>query len=572
MKKSLLIVAMSVAVATVAMAKEKTNAPVGFDASLTSKQMPVVLNLKQQNMLKMEAQPLNLEKAKFSKPSKVNENLSVAYDIPDGIYYFGPTIEFLSYSGSNLLAAPYMEYTWKNMSTASGDNSWEYSIGDATVDYEASTYYSAERDLTFSYDEMVYSSTPKLSVGGSEQWYHGLKVFPEDGSAFSIKGMVASSGIPQINTDMLGLTSMPYNGWQRISGAGADGSGYWFGNGGVESAGISGVGLAFSAPATPYYLETAYTFAINPVLSNGARLTLTLYDFTDGKKGEVIARGYATANDIVSLGQTASGNVCSIEFKFYQEDALGGQTQVALTIDRAVYAEISGFGTADASVDTFALFYDAEDDGSDFSNVYVKNCGYISTSDGNFTPVSGFFKNPLYSAPLICFNAILGSFVVDDDQLTFNVAGETKEVAFKSNFLVSTLVPYTDLPDWIEVGYNDKADEYFVIQVKALPSGVSGRSFDLELGTQYGGYDKIRIQQGQAGVEAVETSANRVSVVNGNFEVEAAGATSVDVYNVAGQKVASAAIEGTTVVPAQDLAKGLYILKFNDNTAVKVMK
>lgn len=572
MKKTLLIVAMSVAVATVAMAKEKTNAPVGFDASLTSKQMPVVLNLKQQNMLKMEAQSLNLEKAKFSKPSKVNENLSVAYDIPDGIYYFGPSIEFLSYSGSKLLAAPYMEYTWKNMSTASGDNSWEYSIGDATADYEASTYYSAERDLTFSYDEMVYSSTPKLSVGGSAQWYHGLKVFSED-SDFSIEGMVASSGIPQINkTDMLGLTSMPSNGWQLISGAGADGNGYWFGNGGVESAGISGVGLAFSAPATPYYLETAYTFAINPVLSNGARLTLTLYDFTDGKKGEVIARGYATANDIVSLGQTAYGNVCSIEFKFYQEDALGGQTQVALTIDRAVYAEISGFGTADASVDTFALSSDAEYDGSDFSNVYVKNCGYISTSDGNFTPVSGFFKNPLYSAPLICFNAILGSFVVDDDQLTFNVAGETKEVAFKSNFLVSTLVTYTDLPDWIEVSYNDKADEYFVIQVKALPSGVSGRSFDLELGTQYGGYDKIRIQQGEAGVEAVETSANRVSVVNGNFEVEAAGATSVDVYNVAGQKVASSAIEGTTVVPAQDLAKGLYILKFNDNTAVKVMK
>lgn len=571
MKKSLLIVAMSVAVATVATAEVKTSASVGFDASLVSKQMPVS-DLKLQSLLNREVKPLKMEKAELSKPSKVNENLSVAYDIPDGIYYFGPTIEFLSYSGSNLLAAPYMEYTWKNMSTASGDNSWEYSIGDATVDYEASTYYSAERDLTFSYDEMVYSSTPKLSVGGSEQWYHGLKVFPEDGSAFSIKGMVASSGIPQINTDMLGLTSMPYNGWQRISGAGADGNGYWFGNGGVESAGISGVGLAFSAPATPYYLETAYTFAINPVLSNGARLTLTLYDFTDGKKGEVIARGYATANDIVSLGQTASGNVCSIEFKFYQEDALGGQTQVPLTIDRAVYAEISGFGTADASVDTFALFYDAEDDGSDFSNVYVKNCGYISTSDGNFTPVSGFFKNPLYSAPLICFNAILGSFVVDDDQLTFNVAGETKEVAFKSNFLVSTLVTYTDLPDWIEVGYNDKADEYFVIQVKALPSGVSGRSFDLELGTQYGGYDKIRIQQGEAGVEAVETSANRVSVVNGNFEVEAAGATSVDVYNVAGQKVASAAIEGTTVVPAQDLAKGLYILKFNDNTAVKVMK
>ena len=41
MKKSLLIVAMSVAVATVATAEVETSASVGFDASLVSKQMPV---------------------------------------------------------------------------------------------------------------------------------------------------------------------------------------------------------------------------------------------------------------------------------------------------------------------------------------------------------------------------------------------------------------------------------------------------------------------------------------------------------------------------------------------------
>ena len=82
----------------------------------------------------------------------------------------------------------------------------------------------------------------------------------------------------------------------------------------------------------------------------------------------------------------------------------------------------------------------------------------------------------------------------------------------------------------------------------------------------------MTVQQGLAGVAGVEVSANKVNVVNGNFEVEAANATSVDVYNVAGQKVATAAIEGATTIPAQDLAKGMYILKFNDNTAVKVMK
>ena len=110
-----------------------------------------------------------------------------------------------------------------------------------------------------------------------------------------------------------------------------------------------------------------------------------------------------------------------------------------------------------------------------------------------------------------------------------------------------------------------------VLTADPLPAGVTGRSAEVTVSIP-GASKTFYVQQGEAGVEGVEVSANRVSVVNGNFEVEAASATSVDVYNVAGQKVASAAIEGTTVVPAQDLAKGMYILKFNDNTAVKVMK
>ena len=54
--------------------------------------------------------------------------------------------------------------------------------------------------------------------------------------------------------------------------------------------------------------------------------------------------------------------------------------------------------------------------------------------------------------------------------------------------------------------------------------------------------------------------------------MKGSNASMVDVYNLAGQKVASAAVDGETVVNAQDLAKGMYILKFNDNTAIKVVK
>lgn len=63
--------------------------------------------------------------------------------------------------------------------------------------------------------------------------------------------------------------------------------------------------------------------------------------------------------------------------------------------------------------------------------------------------------------------------------------------------------------------------------------------------------------------------------VNGvNFSVSyPEGMTSVEVLNVAGQKIASYNLEGTsTTIPAAGLTNGLYLLKFNNGATVKVMK
>ena len=70
----------------------------------------------------------------------------------------------------------------------------------------------------------------------------------------------------------------------------------------------------------------------------------------------------------------------------------------------------------------------------------------------------------------------------------------------------------------------------------------------------------------------MKNNSNRVAVVNGNFVVKSSKATAVEVYNVAGQKVAASKVNGTAFIPAANLAKGIYMVKFNDNTVVKVMK
>ena len=87
-----------------------------------------------------------------------------------------------------------------------------------------------------------------------------------------------------------------------------------------------------------------------------------------------------------------------------------------------------------------------------------------------------------------------------------------------------------------------------------------------------GGREVFVATQGEASVAGVEATNSKVSVVDGNFVVESDNATSVAVYNLAGQKVAEQAFAGKATIKASDFAKGIYVLKFNDNTVLKLTK
>ena len=107
----------------------------------------------------------------------------------------------------------------------------------------------------------------------------------------------------------------------------------------------------------------------------------------------------------------------------------------------------------------------------------------------------------------------------------------------------------------------------------ALPDGVDERVAACNIKTFGVSQRTFYVaQRRQSGVASMKNNSNRVAVVNGNFVVKSNKATAVEVYNVAGQKVASAKVNGTAIVPAANLAKGTYMVKFNDNTVVKVMK
>ena len=133
------------------------------------------------------------------------------------------------------------------------------------------------------------------------------------------------------------------------------------------------------------------------------------------------------------------------------------------------------------------------------------------------------------------------------------------------------------LYDWFDytIGAYDEQtglqDLTFTLQ--PLPDGVDERLASVFLRVPGVKEQIFNIAQRRDGsVSAIKATANRVAVAGGNFIVKSGKATACEVYNAAGQKVAAAQINGSAVIPAANLAKGLYVVKFNDNAVVKVMK
>lgn len=157
-----------------------------------------------------------------------------------------------------------------------------------------------------------------------------------------------------------------------------------------------------------------------------------------------------------------------------------------------------------------------------------------------------------------------------------NRAGDSKTFQFSSYYVPDAYeVEGEGLDEWytVTVGEIDPNTYLTPVTIEVDPfTGEDARVAAVNF-TVPGSKETIWVAQHSASsVDNVAASATKAAVEGGNFVVESANATAVAVYNVAGQKVASAAIEGKTVIPAADLANGMYILKFNDNTVVKVVK
>lgn len=481
-----------------------------------------------------------------------------------GLFFEGADAEYQSYVMPTFACPPFAEVSYLNAS-GKATSLWTYGVGDKS-EAGGETYTSTDKNLTVSYP-MTYSSAPILKVADGQTWQpYGISE-----KAGNISGLVNSVGVPpSLSVQHFGGNWAP----KMTDGRFAFGS-----NCLVE--GVDGFGILFEEPAVPYYVESARMIMKGVSLKNGAELTLNVYKVNDdGTLGDKLAVGKAGADD-VKLLSSASG-LYGVTFKFFEEDELGGLSEVAIYPETALFYAFTNFkGNSDISFESMCFNWPYVDDKGEIPASYPAEVGYFLVGD-KMAPFSALFEDT-YSAPVLFVDALMGNLDFDKNSNHFANNGGSLDVAVETNVImlngyaenpVQFYAVENDIPDWLEISVSYDATKGTVFNFKAdpLPEGVSGRRADVSFTTVIGGREVFVATQGNASVAGVEATNSKVSVVDGNFVVESDNATSVAVYNLAGQKVAEAAFAGKATVPAADLAKGVYVVKFNDNTVVKVAK
>jgi hypothetical protein len=384
---------------------------------------------------------------------------------------------------------------------------------------------------------------------------------------------------------------------------------FWFG----KNKYYNTCGEAFEAPANPYVLRSVYVMyrhaADNAVDSLATMIctgtpeltvrvyklaSIPAYNATSSVSpvlGDLIGTGTAKLDMSASIPGAAYGGendgLMVYPLKFDLQDANGNAIQPQ--IETPIIILVSGYDSNDVTRFEIPVSADVNDDG-------FGELGYLGNiKDGVVTELKGINNlltaGAIKTAPAICidvYNPYLNfgdgtDYNVDRQRsYTIGAAGETKTVQFISS-QPATEIKFTQrngsaLPDWIKatVAQDSHPNDYDYLCTATFtiaPNTGAVRSDSVKVAVN-GAYDYCIFNQGTSGVANVQVLGNKAYTANGNFVVNVTGANDkVDIYTVSGQLVKSVKVnEGNSIIDAQDLVKGLYILRFSDGTAVKVVR
>lgn len=503
--------------------------------------------------------------------------LSASYKFPGYYYGYGELddgtgyMDFLGKTDISSMHGPaYTDVTFENTSTGATQYTWTYQ--DPSQGFQELT--STDEDLTLNYTWSAVDF-PKLTASNGTET-----------DTYTAGNMIATFG---------GSPAIPYSQTQSLLGyvtpANVPAANGLLGGIGRNSgkAGLGTYGMLIPKPAAPYAISMMYVYAACEFPA-GTELYADVYSIDDDNNmsEEPIATAYFQAEQ--AYENTADDpeytSVFMVPFVMIEDDGIM-VTQTIVNVNSAIAiimrdnANVTTFDplVIEGSMDADNFFLTEDDEGG------MSTGGIYFDIDG----VEGPTEND-YSATAVALyiDATFGWFFPESDRVqstewedvvTAETTGETITIPFNSYYIsdLTTVQVWSEdgTVDWVDYTLeNGEQSVDLTLTVDALPAGVSGRKCTLIFTPTGSAQYKLVIGQGTVGVEdVVATSAANVTVQGGNFVVSAPEAiNNVTVYNVAGQAVATSEIAGTTTVDAQSLAKGVYVLRFNDGSTVKVIK
>ena len=508
---------------------------------------------------------------------------TAAATAPNAVFPIGFSLEGYNLSdGSgnvlNLALAPYKtSLEWTNVSPAYESCTWtypdeegnettsssknleapEYGFGQYGAPSLVTKIGSKTSDAAKLYDAVQY--------GGSVMINHGDSYLSFDAAMYDLNRLVSKKAKFSLTRD-------------GVFGMGATSDATWNQLLKTEGMKVTGMGMFIPQPAAPYTLSSANAVVYYTAgkLTDKSQLKATVYKVEDDGSFTAMAEGYCSPSEFYKADEDSNTKAI-----FYFEREIDGlPTQAELFVDYPIVIQFSADLAEGEEFDFVNAFDSAPDEVE--NNVYV----FFNDAEGtrkmiNTTALS--FEDGSAAAGLYAsFDATYSWLRSDEDAFEAKPAGESKTFDLDSYYnLVSSkgenLATATGegLGDWYTVSFaNGSGTEpaKMTVTVNALPEGTDVRSsyFDVEV---FGMMKRFYVaQHSEAGVSDLAVSATKAFVNGGNIVVSSPKATRVAVYNVAGQKVAEQAFAGKATIKASDFAKGIYVLKFNDNTVLKLTK
>ena len=497
---------------------------------------------------------------------------------PIGLSLDGYNLNDASGNVLNLALAPYKtSLEWTNVSPAYESCTWTYPDEEGNETTSSSKNLEAPEYGFGQYDapSLVTKIGSKTSdaaklydavqYGGSVMIRNGDSYLSFDAAMYDLNRLVSKKAkFSLANGGVFGMGATSDATWNQLLK--------------TEGMKVTGMGMFIPQPAAPYTLSSANAVVYYTAgkLTDKSQLKATVYKVEDDGSFTAMAEGYCSPSEIYKADDESYPKAV-----FYFEREIDGlPTQAELFVDYPIVIQFSADLAEGEEFDFVNAFDSAPKEVE--NNVYV----FFNDASGtrkmiNTTALS--FEDGSAAAGLYAsFDATYSWLRSDEDAFEAKPAGESKTFDLDSYYnLVSSkgenLATATGegLGDWYTVSFaNGSGTEpaKMTVTVNALPEGTDVRSsyFDVEV---FGMMKRFYVaQHSEAGVSDLAVSATKAFVNGGNIVVSSPKATRVAVYNVAGQKVAEQAFAGKATIKASDFAKGIYVLKFNDNTVLKLTK